>query len=67
MKEQIKQEVIWPKQTQCTHGILHFWEQLFSVMFSAKYVHCLLGIADKVGESSKLKNMVLKEIEDIAN
>ena len=59
--------MIWQLQMQRTLSILHFGEQLFTAVCSAKHAHYLLGVGNKIGESSKWKNMVLIKIKDMAS
>ena len=59
--------MIWQLETQLTIGMLHFWEQLFTVVCSGKHIHFLLGVGDKVWESSRWKDVVLIEIKDVAS
>ena len=47
------------------YGIFHFGEKTFTVICSAKHVHYLLGVGDKVGESSRQKHMDHIEIEAV--
>ena len=51
---------------QHTLGMFHFGKPLFTVVYSAKHAHYLLGVGDKVGELSSWKQIVLIEIEDVA-
>ena len=66
LKRQIRQVMIWLLQMQHTLGMLHFREQLFTVVFSTKHAYYLLGLHDKNRESSKWKYEVLVETEDVA-
>ena len=59
--------MIWHLQMQCTLDMFHFGEQLFSIVFSAKHAHYLLGVGDKAGESSRCNHMVLKGIGNVAS
>ena len=52
-KEYIRQIMIWQLQMQHTIGMFHFGEQPFIAVCSAKHVHLLLCVGDKVGESSR--------------
>ena len=59
--------MIWQLPMQYTLGILHFGEQLFTTVCSAKHTHYLLGVSDKTGESSRKKHGIFIEIEDVAS
>ena len=53
---------------QFTIAALDFGKQLFMVVLhSVRHAHYLLGVADKVEESSSWKHVVLIEIEDEAS
>ena len=54
-------------QMQHTLGMLHFEEQLFTAVYSAKHTHYLLGVADKVEESFTRKHTILIEIKHVAS
>ena len=47
--------------------MIHFQEQLFIVVCSAKNPHYLLNVVNKVGEFCRWKHVVLLEIEDVAS
>ena len=46
---------------QCTPNVFHFGEQMFTMVCSAKHAPYLLGVGDKVKESSRWKRVVLIE------
>ena len=60
-----KTNVIWKLPMQHTHDMLYFVKQLFTAVCSAKHAHNLLGVGDKVKESSKWKHVALIEIDDV--
>ena len=44
--------------------MLHFGEQLFTAVCKTKYAYSLLGVGDKVEESSRWKCVVLVQIKE---
>ena len=58
-KEHTRWITIWRMWTLSTFGILYFQEQLFTAECNAKHVHYFPGGSDKVGESSRWKQVVL--------
>ena len=51
---------------QHTLGMLNFENDCSQQYVVTKHAHYLLGVDDKVGESSRWKHVVLIEIEDVA-
>ena len=57
-------QMIWQLPTQRSLDMLHFGEQLFTLV---KHTHNLLSASDKFEESSKRKNVSLIEIDHVAS
>ena len=57
-KERISLVMIWQLLMLWTFTTFHFREQLLLAICSAKQAHYLLGVSDKVGESSRRKHVV---------